>query len=346
MSLKRDELLAALKTAEPALATKGLYPALENFLFKDKTVTAYDDILGMRVPFAGGIDGCLPGKTILGVLSASGAAEVEVTENGSSEVQLKLGRSKVTLPLGNEDEFKFDTPPLKEAAAVPCSEELIAALTRASVAVGWDTLQPWSFGVTLALGKKRSNFYATNNLSILRVAAPAVGAGAFIMPPRFVETLLRQAKKDAPKQLYLWEEGAMVAADFESGAVLYCRTTPEADEAKFLGHLDSLKGEAVDIPKGLEGTLLRTKVFLTSPVSAERVATFQVRDEKLVVLVETDRGTLRDVHKFPGHADVTLKAPPELLLAGLKYATHMAVLPEKAVRLEGEGFEYLIAGSV
>lgn len=349
MSLNREELLAALKLAEPALASKGPNPAWNNYLFSEVAVLAFDDLLAIKVPYKSGLSGCLPGASLLGVLSSSGATELEVLSMEGSVLKAKLGRSKLELPMGKTADFKFEEPKIQGAKAVPLTADLLGGLAKVSVALGWDSLQPWSFGVTLAPAKGGLQLLATNNFSMARVvvAEKFTLEEAALLPPRFVESLLRHTKRDPAVRLYVWEAGDWVAASFESGAVMYCRTSPQADPTKYEEVLAGLmSGELLPIPKSLDGSLGRARVFLTSPVVSERVALFRVSKDRLHVEVGTDRGSLRDVHKFPGHADVSIKAPPELILAALPHTERLGFVPDRAVRMQGPGFDYVISGAV
>lgn len=349
--MERTALLAALKTVEPALASRDLIPALTNIAFLPKGVVAFDDVLAIKCPTQCGFQGTFPGRVLIDFLTAATSKAVEVLEQSEAEVVLKVGRSKLTLPTGGAlPTFGSDAEPAtKDALSVPITDEFLAALARASISIGFDSLQLWSYGVTIVLGKKKTSFLATNNFSIARAwCAPAGGqTSQAILPPRFVDALLKQSKRDKPKSLHLWEAGDWVAATFTSGTVMYGRSVPEADPSKFQALLEELRsvGDATPIPQAFGGSLSRAGAFLKEPAITDRVATFRTDADKLYIEVLTDRGTMRDVHKLPGHATASLKTPPELLAAALPFAAGIAFLDGKAVRMDGDGFEYVVAAT-
>lgn len=349
MSIKREELSRVLKLAEPALASKSAYPAFESFRFDGETVLAYNDQLAISAPFKSELRCCLPGKTLIGLLSASAAPELEVVSCDDAVLKAKLGRSKVELPCIQYSAYEYQGPDLKEASTLEVDDTFVAALERAAVSLGWDALQPWSFGVTLAPSKKSGlRLLSTNNFSMTRASlSGAMAAEAQQLPPQFVEALLKHAKKEKLKRLHMWDVGDWVGAVFDSGVLFLSRTSPQADPGKFTEILKAVRApQMVDVPKSLEATFQRLSVLITSSVMSERVAKFRVVKERLFVEVESARGTLRDAHKLPGHPDVELKAPPELLARALPFSTTIGFVPERAVCMAGDGFEYVVSGSL
>lgn len=346
--MRRTDLLDSARTAELALGRLATAPALMNLCFTDGHVVAFDDVLAVRSPCALGLDGCVPGRQLIDFLNSCAASEVDVRDQSGSEVVLKVGRSRLTLPLTPRSEYPLEEP--VAGRGLPTSPDFVDALLKAQVSIGQDSLQAWCYGVTLQLGTKASRLLSTNNFAITSVDVKMVGAKQnVVLPPRLVDSVLKLARRESVTSLLLWEDNTWVGAEFSGGTTMFCRTVPGADPTKFKELLDGIRADSSNsypVPKALGGSLTRSLVFMTSPMMSERTARVRVAGEKLYIEVESDRGSMRDVHGFPGCLDdVDMRTPSELLLKALPYSRDIAFVVGRAVRMLGEGFEYTVSAA-
>jgi hypothetical protein len=346
--MKREAVLTALKKIEPALARKPLFPVLTHLLFKGGRVVAYDDSLMMRRELDFDFEGCVPGRLLIDFLSASVAEDLELVKGEETTLGLKLGRSKAELATMPADAFPSKVEPDdKDAVELLLTESFVPALAKAAVSMGEDSLQPWCFGITLDLANQRLLSTNRSSAAFVTLAEPKKPLTE-LMPPRFVEVFLKLANKTNPKRLMLWK-GDWVGADFEDGTRLQCKTVPEAKAATFDDILKrtsgDAKGELLAIPTGLSESLIRSQVFMTSPVLTERLADLRITKDRLNVEVRSERGSFRDSLKLSGHPELHVRVVSEILGRVLPFSQKMSI-SEKCVMLEGEGCSFLVATSV
>lgn len=354
--MKRVELVAALKRVEPALATHELIPVFTCFRFDGKTVVAYDDVVGLRVACAFPFQGGVAGRVLVDFLSAARGKDLSVTttkagENDgdhSTNFELKVGRAKLKVPVVPLEDFLFKFPATKGADEVEVDEEFVAALERASSSMGKDPVHPWRFGVTVRFQNDSVLFYSTDNVSAGKVVMPYKGLGGVrstILPPRFVELLVKSMADDTVDHLYLGKGWAQ--ADFRSGMRLMSRTVDQVEVKAYEKLFSSVDDAAKDIevPNGFENALNRALVVLGHLKDEEKAMIMTVKEGKLRLNALSAIGEVNDLLRVPGHPDVTITASPEQLKKALPYVNHFRIF-NGCVRFRAPTFTHLVAGFV
>lgn len=343
----RTEILSKLRQAEPALAARDLVPALSCFAFDGKNVTAYNEILAIRVPcptpgFVGGI----PGATLLKFLAACGSKEVTITKKDQEEVvQVVCGKAKMDVAWLQPEHFAFERPNEKGAVAVPVDEAFLLAMKKAMVSMGMDALRSWMLGVSVRVSGRKALFFSSNDFSITRAEATLPSKVAeqreLILVPSFCELLLSYASKDGLKAMAI--QNGWLVCTFESGVVLYTREPEDVDVSKFeeAFNQNNVEAELLPIPKTLPRCLERAQILLDVK---HDWSSFSVKDGRLKIRTEAPNSPARivDVVALEGHADVELATGPAVVAKVLEHATSIA-LSDSCVVVEGEGFRSIVA---
>src|SRR6185369_11923543 len=152
--MKRAELVKLLELVQPALADTNLVPAYTCFMFRPKSICAYDDRLGIvaKVTGVSAAPFAVAGMTLLGLLQNSRADEVEF-EVGD-EIIVRTGKSTIKLPYFTEEEYLFAEPNEKWGGEVAINEELIKGLEITMITSSKNQAEPAINGVCFNLKPK------------------------------------------------------------------------------------------------------------------------------------------------------------------------------------------------
>src|SRR5579863_1775696 len=100
MKISRTNLLATLKLASPALASnKNQVLELSHFWLDGEFLSAYDDVIGIRVGCKSDVEGGVPGDKVVGVLENSRARDVTLEVAKGGNMLLKAGSAHITLAM-------------------------------------------------------------------------------------------------------------------------------------------------------------------------------------------------------------------------------------------------------
>lgn len=307
--MKRSELVKTLELLQPAISTTNLVPVFTCFMFGSKTISAYNDSLGIvskgglqTKPFATG------GAALLGLLQNSQADEVDF-QIADECVTVKTGKSTFKLPYFTESEFIFEEPKEKWEGTLTLNEDVLRGIEICLTTASRDQAQPAIMGVCFKdLDLDDAVLFSCDGDAITRyrVAADHSGkqGGEYTVPNGFCDALLKICNETETKQGKLEFNQNWAKATLNNGFWLYGRMIVNE---KPLDHqaliLQSLKGKQpfADMPLGLNEALARARV-IADIESARTVMT--VENGKLKLVTDTPMGTVRDELKIKGHADV------------------------------------------
>jgi DNA polymerase III sliding clamp (beta) subunit (PCNA family) len=346
--MKRLELLAALKQAEPALSSRDLIPCFACYLFRNGTVEGYNDVVAIRSACDTGITGGVNGKTLLSWLSASHAKDVSFKQDDDT-LTVKAGRARLRQPFYQQDDFVFDWPKVKKSDLItlPMDEAFLNALRSAAISASEDQNHPWRLGVTLVAEGKWAAFYSSDAYSLTRSTFDLAESihkqhREVLLPPKFVDLVLTAG--EGGTLLFTYGE-EWVMARYE-GTDIFSKTPQEVDGKRYKKTLDgSIKDthKAVDLPSGLQPALSRAVVVAGSK-SHDEFTTFKVADGRLRLSTCTVRGDAKDVMRL-AHKDVSVHCDAQFLLRALPHAAEVS-FNQRCIVLKGEGFEHLISTAV
>lgn len=346
--MNRKQLLDILGCVKPALASNALIPALTHLWFSGDDVLAYNDAIGISAPCDTGFSGMVPGATLLSVLQASRAKDVEFMA-GDGEVLVKAASAKIKLPLLPLDKPLFEMPDVAGDDELPAnSSEFVAAIAACLRSVTSDPSVPDQLGVTVVPGKKSIDLYSTNGVTISSASMPVSGkvmlTRRVVLSSQFCEQLVRLARGDKKARLVVADDYALLRTS--NGVRLFGRLIEVEAPLDFAAQIaemvpGDLDGAVVPIPTGLVRILDRA--LIVSDPSGERAYTqISVRGGRATFLTKSAKGEIRDGMTLGEVPDIATSADPHWLRIGCSDFTKILIIKE-CIIMRGERSLYLVA---
>lgn len=350
--MNRKQLIDALGVVRPALASQSLVESLTHLLFTGKEVIAYNDQIGISAPLATSFKGAVPGLTLLSLLSASRAAEVEFTTT-DTEVMAKAGGAKLKLPLKPPESFLFEMPKVpKDADVLSISGEgFIASVKGCLRSVSPDTSVPDQLGITLIPKKKTIEMYSINGASMSSASAESAGASTLkrriVLSALFCEQLVRLAAGDKKSEIVVTDEYSMLRTS--SGVRVFGKLVDVPNPLDFEQQFrdivpENFAEQAIAVPVAFKMALERALII--SDPSGERVySQFQVKDGFMSVMTTSPKGEVRDRIKVSGHPDVAVSADAQWLKIGVAEGFDKILITEETIIMARGAEMYLVAAT-
>ena len=346
--MERKLLLDAAESVAPALSATDIMPIMQCLWFSGDSVMAYNDVIALRAPLRTDFSGAISGKTLLALLRASRAKDVETITAGDA-LKIKAAGARMTLPVQPVDHFVFEFPKLGVVPPLPVdSTAFLQALAACMQSIGDDTGNPDTLGVTVIVDKASITLYATNNRTMTRAVLPTnKGVKELKLSPRsvlpalFCAQLLKLARKGGVN-LQVDEVDAYLTTP---GTNMYGKLVQVDKPLDFAGIFDhhvpgDYRKRLREIPKRLALALERATI-----VAGEDSKTLvSVKEGKLRLVTTTDgKGEIRDVLAFPDHEDAEFSVKPKVLRAAIEGQEKM-LITKQCVVLEHGSIIHLVAG--
>lgn len=303
MKIEREAFIGPLRLLRPALVDKSPVEGLNQIWLSGDTATAFNDIIAIEVALPMSVEGGVHGMTLLGMLEASTAKEIDIDKGNKDgdSLALKSAGMKAELPLIPSDRAVFAFPEtLPEGIVV--DKALSAALKHVSLALssGGDNM-----GVTFVAEGAQLAVYATDGMTVAwsRLKKPkGYTAKRVVLSPTFCDQL--SVLNEGGMSLALTDDAA-VAVDNQSGSRLFGRLVEVAKELDFAG---TIKGNvptpasAVPLPERLANALDRAEVLVNGV--ARKPLRITIKQNVLRLYLKTDMGELSEALKIDGkHPD-------------------------------------------
>lgn len=358
MKINRAALLSALKFASPALAgDKNAVEELSHFWFDGKYLSAYDDLIGVRLEFPTEFTGGVRGDKLVGVLENSRALTVTLEPEDDGNLVLKAGSAIITLALRPIEDW-FWTPQLPDEDGYRVDKDFLSAISLALMSVGsTKIMNPEQRGVTVIEQDGDVDFYSTDSLAISWMRVPSnngrvlgQGMSRCILPTQFCELFTKTMKAGAQ---VIFDESAVYAFDTvklgtekneqEAQMMLFSKLVDDENPLPFervVQDYISAKGSFL-IPKRLRMSVDRALVMLESGQATD----LSVKDGSLLLYAKTDHGIVDDeleLEKF-NHPDIKIRIDFGLLKRALDGREKMTVTNECLIMTGPTGFYHIVA---
>lgn len=341
--MNRTELVEVLELTGRALAAGNLVPMYQNFCFRKGKVSAFDDCLGIAAKCSVKDAFAVRGQTLLGLLTATRAEEVEF-EFDREDVVLKAGKHRSKLPYMSEDEFLFNEPKIKWNLAMELDQEILTGLEVCLLTASRDSTMPALMGVTIQ-GGKQTTFYSCDSDALSRFTIKAKNADvSYTVPNSFCETVLKVVAKNKSVEghIHVNDEWAVASlGDYSVYGRIIVNPTP-LDYPKLIQ--DTLKGKEtvfIPLPKGFNDALSRARV-VADPESKK--TTLSIKGANLDMLTETHLGVVRDTLPIKGkHPAVEAHVSASMVQRAIGVCDEMAVLENCSVYRNGGSLMQLLS---
>jgi DNA polymerase III sliding clamp (beta) subunit (PCNA family) len=160
----RKDFLAKVEQVAPALMASDLIPILNHIWITGKELRAFNDQIGLSVPFKADFKLAIPGALLISLLKSSKARDIELVPSGN-ELLLKLASSKVKLPTLGPESFTFEMP--KPTGKGSISAKSISPMIGSCLrSVNVDPMVVDQLGITLIQDGKETMFCSTNEATL------------------------------------------------------------------------------------------------------------------------------------------------------------------------------------
>jgi len=348
MATPRSEFVEKLLVAAPALASSSLVPIFTCFWFSGDSVMAFNDMIAIRVPCRTDFAGAVQGSTLLALLKASRAREVEMLAKGN-ELQIRAAGARLKLPVFPVEDFVFEMPkPAAKDAASISAEAFRAGLAACLRSVSSDTSVADQLGVTVIPSAGALDLYATNDRTMTH-ARVATKKSPFqsrvVLSGQFCEQLLRLTTKDKQIALELHDDYALLSAG--DGVTLFGRLIEVDKPLDFAGVAkDHLPGNYVEamcpVPARLPAALDRAVVVADTSVATGDTS-MTITDGKIRLVTKSERGEASDGVAIGDHADAAVKINPALVRSALEFYDKILVAKRCVVLMKGADTTHMIS---
>jgi DNA polymerase III sliding clamp (beta) subunit (PCNA family) len=349
MKLPRIAFLKALNIAKPALASKELILEMTHYWFTGDSIIAYDDKIGIEVPFKTDFSGGLQGRLLLGILEKSAAKEVELIEGErNSEMVLRCGNARANLALLDPKRIIWQFPKYDERDAFAVDKDFVSILSDMLICVGQNVSVPDTLGVTFEPSYRDEEWldlYSTDNSTIAwaRLDLPQhYNAKRCCIPEEFCRQLIAICKS---KGSMLVEDDCVMAL-LDEGVKLYGRLVDVPRPEDFAEKIDEVvpnPDRLVEIPNRFKMAIERVSVVIEHiPGEPCEVS---IDDENVLRLYAkaVDYGEIRDAIRLKGdHEEVSSWFDPALIKRGVDNRTEMFISQDALVMRGPENYYMLI----
>jgi DNA polymerase III sliding clamp (beta) subunit (PCNA family) len=271
--VSRESLSKVLNLARPALSNQSFVPILTHFCFDGALVTAYNDVQAIGVRFDAGIECSIPGDTLIKLLNSLSGEKVSFIQDGET-VTMMCGKSKLKLPVLGNEKFMFEIPQDKNIGSFMATGEMLEGISKCLVSVGQDPTHPSQMGITVWPTDKGCDLYSTDNATISRfstnVPVSLPGDSPIVLPTFFCEQLVVLAREFPSEPINVLLYRGSVVAHVGDSAMLFSKLVLDLEPMDFGKVLskyvdsDALTKQSMDIPVGLDSSISRAQVLLSS----------------------------------------------------------------------------------
>jgi hypothetical protein len=347
---------STLDNAKHFLASHDFIQILQHFAFDGESVTAFNDLQGVRLQLETNLECTIPGNLLLRLLNTLSHEQIEIIKHpDGSHVVVQSGKSQQKLPMLPLDEFVFTMPEMPEhPISVPSA--VIDGLRSCLINVSTNPTRPEFNGVNVVIESNGITLYSSDGLSISRFKldhdfnVPALKEIQAIIPAFFCDKLvnLQSALSGSNKDVEcaFVKEGFLVNLNNNYLLTKIIDRKPPDCENTIGSYAPDLENEIFwDIPEELNSILDRATLFL-DPLHGISHSTFKVSGKEVTVLTSSSVGTSVDTLQIPAVLeDFSFQVDPNLLLRAFKVCRSMTIKPN-LILFKNPNFVHLIATTV
>lgn len=349
--MERKQLLDKLTLVAPALSAIDVIPVMQCFWFTGTHVMAYNDTIAISTPCKTDFKGAIRGTTLLELLKASKAKDIEFVVDDDANLTVKAASSRFKLGYLKPSDFVHEMPEAKQKDALPVNvRTFLDCVDACMVSVGNDTARADFLGVTVIPKKDELHLYSTNNESMTRGVVKLSGTAQFksriILPAQFCEQMQTLSKGHDKLMLEIFEDQALLVV---GGTMLFGRLLVSEQPIDFEHYIETdfseaMKAKLAPIPSKLRLVLERAIVITSQSRSAQASTTITVRADRMRFVSRADNvGEVVDTVLVTDlQPEVSIRLDPKMLKVGLDRFESMLMTDRCAV-MANRNVTYLVA---
>lgn len=329
MKIDRSTLLEALEFTKPALGKSDIWEQSQFFHFDGETVATCNDIIYMKYPFKGELEGAVKGIEFHKIISKLPGDEIEIEQDGQ-QIIIRCKQAKARINLVQFDEFPTVKPKSKTKIKLP--EDF------------WEIAKFCSFSVDKTLNHPQFSCLWINGDTIVSCDNKRITK--------------RKMKGHATKDFLLPVEGVPFDCDLgkysideswihfigEFGNQMSCRIVVDEGMHKDTLKFFKIKGKEFTLPTKLIDVIERAGILAQPTIKGQydKQIKLIISSSKLVCQGEGDVGffeeTIRTRHKGD---PIEFEINPDFLVEILPHL-QTAVIGDNSILFSGEDFDHVI----
>lgn len=333
------QLRSIVGSVKPAVSAKAMLPLYQAVAFDGKTCRAHSDLLAIKVRCKLDLRAAVPGVTLAEWLAKCPGDKEVVVEDTEDEIKLKVGRSRVSLPVIARPDDYIPMPNTKKMRSF-AADGFASALGAVSATLGVDPAHEWRLGATLLFDGDELHAYSCDGLAATCAVVQGVDAEddldgfACGVSPSLVATIA--ARADKLKRVYVSEDATV--ATFTDGSRASGRNSDaQVGEEAWYVDMFATDYDTYPIPKPMRGALDRSQIVQTAN-AGDRLSV-RIQSGKMTLSAQSELGLLTDRLSFKQHPDASALVETKLLARSSSDMSHIGFHPvgERAVvALSGE----------
>lgn len=362
MKLGRAELLGLLKALNPAVASsRNQLLELAHIWFSGTHVSAFDDLLGIKIEFETEFTGGVLGEKLIGVLERSRARDVDIGLDGD-DLLMKIGAARIKLTRRPIEDW-FWNPEIPKEDGFTITKSFQQAVDMALLSVGAsNVLNPEQRGITIIQNGKAADLYSTDAVSLSWVQVDTTKQPVFnhsnrlIIPTPFcqqVKSLKGEAElRFDENAVYCLTSITLVEGSKKEGeerkavvaeALIFSKLVEDDNPVEFERLVKQFTGGdvelAIEVPGQLKLRAERAMVLL-----GDQPAELSVEEGHLYLYAQTPYGEVDDVLKIEStHPDVKAKIDVALLARALDVCTKISITKQSLVLTGPNNLVHVVA---
>ena len=359
--MNKQDLMNKLNQARPFLTTGDFIPVLTHFCFDSESLTAYNDVAGIKLVLDSDINGAVSGSLMLKMLATVQEDTVRVGMQGTKEVKINSTGSNIKLPVLDPEEFIFEIPGTDGCELVQLPLAFLQGLEKTLVSVGDDPMHPERGGVTWKIHDSKITLYSTDSRSISIYTWEDKSLFKeddlyleIITPKFFCEQLIALAKTYSDElktlDLYFNTKENYVIADLNRICKIFTRLiNVDLNGTDYEAVLEAMlpkddEANYSEIPVSLGPALERAILLNSTGKLSDSKSRVAITDKNFNIRTETENGLVSDDVEFPielGEFEFFLD--PDLLQRSFKYCSTINVTSQILSLKDDESFQHLVS---
>lgn len=335
MEVNRTKFLKSLNHVKVGLAAKEIIEQSTFFVFKDGQVITFNDEIAVHANLDEGFDieGAVPAKELIGILTRFSGEKVEITENGG-ELSLKCGKGKAGITLQSSISLRVDEINIPKKW-IDLPTDFIEGLKLCIPSAAGDLTYP----ILATLHITKDHVESSDNIRLSRKT--------WAEKTKIDKSILISA--DIAKELAkmniikFWQEQNWIHFSDKDETIFSCRTTtgqyPKLDDYLEVEPIGSLI-----FPDTIKDMLDKAGVFCSTAIQQDSSVSLSINEKGLMTIKgEGDYGWYEESCRVKWDGDpIKFSIHPNHLLSILS-TSNKADIGENRIKFTADNFVHVVA---
>jgi hypothetical protein len=308
MKIQKIDLLSALATVKPGLASQDTLEQTTSFAFIKGRVVTYNDELSISHPVPNlDITGAVDANEIYNLLSKLSAKEIDITVN-KDKINIKAGRVKASIKLTEEIVLpvKDEIGKIKDWTEIPDTKQLMDHISFAMKTCSSDMTM---LAITCVCLRSNGLIQGTDRFRVVQCQGQETGLDDFLLPA----TAAAEVVKTEPIEMSLHD--SWVHFRNEQDTIISTRIVTEKfiDQERIDNILHCSGKISLTFPKNILKMLDRVSVFAKRDFAHDEIVYADIANGKITLRATSKNGsTIREKDVIETEEELSIALTPSL----------------------------------